>query len=62
MVTVPGLPAVVGMLRWNDGRCSGVTFNALLPLPMLMGWLTERRDGMAHAPRRPNASRAGRLA
>ena len=49
VVTVPGLPAVAGVLRWNQGGCSGVTFNALLPLPSLMGWLTELRDGMAHA-------------
>ena len=49
VVTVPGLPAVAGVLRWNEGGCSGVTFNALLPLPSLMGWLTELRDGVAHA-------------
>ena len=48
VVTVPGLPAVAGVLRWNQGGCSGITFNALLPLPSLMGWLTELRDGMAH--------------
>ena len=49
MVTVFGLPAVAGMLRWNQFVCSGITFNALLPLPSLMGWLTELRDGMADA-------------
>lgn len=49
VVTVPGLPPVAGVLRWNEGGFSGVTFNALLPLPRLMGWLIEQRDGVARA-------------
>lgn len=49
VVTVPGLSPVAGVLRWNEGGCSGVTFNALLPLPQLMGWLIEQRDGVARA-------------
>ena len=49
VVTVPGLPAAAGVLRWNEGGCSGVTFNALIPLPTLMGWLTEHRERMARA-------------
>ena len=47
VVTVAGMPAAAGVLRWNDGAASGITFNALLPLPQLMNWLTAERDGVA---------------
>ena len=49
VVTVTGLPTAAGVLRWNEADYSGITFNALLPLPQLMGWLTAQRDGLAHA-------------
>ena len=50
VVTVPGMSAAAGVLRWSEGDSSGITFNRLLPLPQLMGWLTAQRDAMAYAP------------
>lgn len=44
VVTVPGMPSQAGVLRWSDGECSGITFNAVLPLPQLMNWLIGQRD------------------
>ena len=49
VVTVPGMAAAAGVLRWSEGNSSGITFNRLLPLPQLMGWLTAQRDEMVRA-------------
>jgi len=49
VVTIPEMAPQAGVLRWNDGGCSGVTFNALVPLPQLMNWLIARRDQLAEA-------------
>jgi hypothetical protein len=44
VVTLPGLPPVAGTVRWHDSGCFGVTFNKVLPLPLLVGWLHEQRE------------------
>ena len=44
VVTLPGLPPVAGIVRWHNGGCFGVTFNKVLPLPMLVGWLHDQRE------------------
>jgi hypothetical protein len=44
MVTLPGLPPVAGIVRWYDEGCYGLTFNKVLPLPLLVGWLHEQRE------------------
>lgn len=44
VVTLPGLPAVAGIVRWHDAGSFGVTFNKVLPLPLLVGWLHEQRE------------------
>ena len=44
VVTLPGLPPVAGIVRWHNGDCFGVTFNKVLPLPMLVGWLHDQRE------------------
>ena len=49
VVTVPGMSPAAGVLRWSEGNSSGITFNRLLPLPQLMGWLTAQRDEMVRA-------------
>lgn len=48
-VTLPGLPPVAGLVRWFDDGCYGVTFNKVLPLPMLVGWLHEQRERLRAA-------------
>ena len=44
VVTLPGLPPVAGNVRWHSAGNFGVTFNKVLPLPMLVGWLHEQRE------------------
>lgn len=44
MVTLPGLPPVAGIVRWCNSGCYGLTFNKVLPLPLLVGWLHEQRE------------------
>lgn len=43
-VTLPGLPAEQGVVRWNDGEACGITFNRLLALPQLVAWIGERQE------------------
>ena len=43
-VTLPGLPPECGVVRWNEGEACGITFNRVLPLPQLVGWLGERQE------------------
>lgn len=43
-VTLPGLPPLPGVVRWNDAGVFGITFNRVLPLPQLVGWLGELQD------------------
>lgn len=43
-VTLPGLPPAAGMVRWNDAGVCGITFNRVLPLPQLVGWVGERQE------------------
>lgn len=49
VITLANLPAQAGVLRWvGEGYC-GVTFNRLLPLPALVGWLQEQSGGIRAA-------------
>lgn len=43
-VTLPGLPPEPGVVRWNDGQCCGITFNRVLALQPLVGWLGRQQD------------------
>jgi len=49
MVTLPGLPPVAGVVRWRDSGNYGVTFNKVVPLPLLVGWLAEQRQRLRSA-------------
>ena len=49
VVTLPGLAPVAGISCWAEGGRIGVTFNRLLPLQTLVGWLHTQRDGMRSA-------------
>lgn len=44
VVTLPGLQPLAGVVRWNDSGCYGITFNRLLALSELVGWLQQQRD------------------
>lgn len=49
VITLPDLTPQAGVLRWiEDGYC-GITFNRLLPLPSLVGWLQEQGGGLKAA-------------
>ena len=49
VVSLPGLEPQRGVVRWNEGGQIGVTFNRLLPLSDLVGWLQAQRDGIRAA-------------
>jgi hypothetical protein len=42
VVSLPGLPPQPGVVRWTADGCAGITFNRLLPLPLLIDWLKAR--------------------
>ena len=49
IVTLPGLAPMAAVVRWFDsGRC-GLTFNKVMPLPLLVGWLNEQRERLRRA-------------
>ena len=48
-VTLPGMAPQAGVVKWISDDCVGITFNRLLPLATLIGWLQERRDGLRKA-------------
>lgn len=49
IVTLPGLAPVAAVVRWSEPSCRGLTFNKVLPLPLLVGWLGEQRDRLRRA-------------
>jgi hypothetical protein len=49
IVTLPGLEPQPSVVRWNEDDFSGVTFNRLLALPILVGWLEQQRSAMRAA-------------
>ncbi|WP_309663121.1 PilZ domain-containing protein [Sphingomonas sp.] len=49
IVTLSGLPPFAGIVRWQNADCFGVTFNKVLPLPMLVSWLHEQRERLRAA-------------
>jgi hypothetical protein len=42
VVSLPGLPPQPGVVRWAADGFAGITFNRLLPLPLLIDWLKAR--------------------
>lgn len=42
IVTLPGLAPIPGIVRWSEQGCYGITFNRVLPLPLLIGWLRDQ--------------------
>jgi PilZ domain. len=48
-VTLPNLSPELGVVRWNDGCCCGITFNRVLALPLLVEWLGEQQERQREA-------------
>ena len=46
VVTLPGLDPQPCVVRWNEAGFTGITFNRLLALPMLVDWLEQQRSAM----------------
>jgi hypothetical protein len=44
VVSLPGLDPCAGVVRWGADGTYGITFNRVIPLPVLVSWL---RDGRA---------------
>jgi len=49
IVSLPGLDPQPGAVRWSEGGYLGVTFNRLLPLATLVGWLRATREQLRAA-------------
>ena len=47
VVSLPGLPPQPAVVRWTSDGCAGITFNRLLPLPLLIEWLKARSGARA---------------
>lgn len=43
VVSLPGMPPQEGVVRWVSEGSAGITFNRLLPLPLLIDWLKRQR-------------------
>jgi hypothetical protein len=43
VVTLPGLPPLQGIVRWQEGAFHGISFNRLLALSELVEWLHAQR-------------------
>lgn len=44
VVSIDGLDPCPGLVRWSAEGEYGITFNRVLPLPLLVAWLQERRE------------------
>ena len=49
IVSLPGFEPQRAVVRWNEAGQIGITFNRLLPLSELVGWLQAQRDGIRAA-------------
>lgn len=48
-VALPGMAPLAGVVKWVADDLAGITFNRLVPLATLIGWLQERRNGLRKA-------------
>jgi hypothetical protein len=49
VIRISGLEPCQAVVRWNDGGHYGITFNRVLPLPVLVGWLHVQRGQLRAA-------------
>lgn len=53
IVTLPGMAAQAGVVRWCEGGFAGIIFNGALPLSILVDWLQDQRsESLGHRPRK----------
>lgn len=43
IVSLPGLASRPGMIRWCSEKTYGITFNRVIPLPLLVAWLHDQQ-------------------
>lgn len=48
-IALPGLESQLGVVRWIDAGCAGLSFNRLLPLALLIDWLQAQRTELRAA-------------
>lgn len=46
VVMLPGFAPMPGVVRWTEDGFSGITFNRLLSLPLLVNWLQDQRGAL----------------
>lgn len=46
VVSLPGLEAIAGVVRWQSNGCCGIAFNRLLALSALVTWLQDQREAL----------------
>jgi hypothetical protein len=44
VVSLSGLDPLPGVVRWHDQGSYGITYNKILPLPVLVGWIQGQRQ------------------
>ena len=49
VVTLPGMAPLAGVVRWSHSGAYGITFNRLLALSELVGWLQDQRETLRQA-------------
>lgn len=49
IVSLTGLDPCPGVIRWGANGAYGITFNRVIPLPLLVSWLQEQRSRMRAA-------------
>ena len=49
VVSLTGLDPCHGVIRWTAGDAHGITFNRVIPLPVLVAWLQDGRSRMRAA-------------
>lgn len=47
-VTLTGLAPLAGLVKWKDGSSYGISFNRVLPLSDLVGWLKAQQERRGH--------------
>lgn len=49
VITLPGFPPLHGVASWSSDGSAGISFNRLLPLQELVGWLQVQRPALRAA-------------
>lgn len=44
VISLRGVEPIAGVVCWHDGECYGITFNKIMPLTVLVGWIQDQRE------------------